>query len=114
MKYISYCLVFVCMATSRQSLLLADDLQTYTFASQRKVGHVDHVNILLELSGDVLEKSGTSEKPEHSKVSLTCRRDYEEKTLQLPTAADKTLRGVRYYHEAWPSSRKRTSCRTPP
>ena len=33
--------------------------QTYTFTSQRQVGHIDHVNILLEASGDVLTKSGS-------------------------------------------------------
>jgi hypothetical protein len=102
MKYLPCGLVFLCMAFARLSLLPAasDDPQSYTFASQRKVGQIDRVNILLQLTGDVLEKSGTSAKPERSKVGLTCRRDYDEKTLQMPTAAEKTLRGIRYYHEA--------------
>ena len=61
MKYIPYYIVFVCVAIARPSPLHAapDDTETYTFASQRQVNHIDHVNILLEASGDVLTKSGT-------------------------------------------------------
>ena len=62
----------------------------------------------MEASGDVLTKSGSGEKPERQEVGLTCRRDYDEKTLQMPTEAEKTLRGVRYYHEASATLKKGT------
>ena len=39
-------------------------------------------------------------------MDLTFRRDYDEKTLQMPTATEKTLRGVRYYHEAAATGKK--------
>ena len=93
----------------------ADDARTYTFVSQRQVGHIDHVNILLEASGDVLTKSGSGEKPERQEIGLTCRRDYDEKTLQMPTddgedAAGRSLlpRGLGHAQE------RQRSCRTPP
>ncbi len=109
-KYIPSYIAFICVVIARQSALVASpaDTATNTFVSQRQVGHIDHVNILLELSGDVLTKSGTSEKPERLEVGLTCRRDYDEKALQLPTATEKTLRGVRYYHEASATLKKGT------
>ncbi|MEI8372922.1 MAG: hypothetical protein WCJ35_08820 [Planctomycetota bacterium] len=115
MRYIRHCVVIICVAITRLSPLLAasDNTETYTFASQRQVGHIDHVNILLEASGDVLTKSGTSEKPERLEVGLTCRRDYDEKTLEIPTTSEKTLRSVRYYHEASATLRKGTVAQTP-
>ncbi len=108
MKYIPLYIMIVCVAIVRSSPLFAasDDAATYTFASQRQVNHIDHVNIVLELSGDVLTKAGSSEKPERVEVGLTCRRDYDEKTLQLPSETEKTLRGVRYYHEAAATGKK--------
>jgi hypothetical protein len=60
----------------------------------------------LEANGNVLTKSGTDEKPERQEVSLACRRDYDEKTLQMPAETEKTLRGVRYYHEASATGKK--------
>ena len=108
MKYISCHVMFVLLATAQSVSLLAaaDDVQTYTFASGRQVGHIDHVNILLEVSGDILMKSGSSEKPDRQELGLTYRRDYDERTLQIPTATEKTLRGVRYYREASATGRK--------
>ena len=46
-------------------------------------------------------------------MGLTFRRDYDEKTLQMPTATEKTLRGVRYYHEASATLRKGTVVQNP-
>ncbi len=77
------------------------------------INHIDHVNIRLQASGDVLTKSESGEKPERLDVSLTCRRDYDEKTLQIPTEADKTLRGVRYYHEASATLKRGTVVQNP-
>jgi hypothetical protein len=115
MKYIRFLVAFVCVIISRHFPLLAaaDDTTTYTFACRREVGNIDHVNILLELSGDVLTKAGTSERPERSPVTLTCRRDYDEKTLQLPGESEKTVRGVRYYHEASATLKKAAALLTP-
>ena len=108
MKYIPYCITICFLASALPSSLGAadDDARAYTFASQRQVGHIDHVNILLEVSGDILVKSGSDEKPERQELGLTYRRDYDEKTLQIPTASEKTLRGVRYYREASATGRK--------
>ena len=108
MKYIPNCVVYYSLAVALPSLLRAapDDTKTYTFASQRQVGHLDHVNIVLEASGDVLVKSDTGEKPNREEVGISYRRDYEEKTLQLPTPTEKTLRGVRYYREASVTGKK--------
>ena len=115
MKYIPYCITFICATVFWQAPLQAalDDSQTYTFTSQRQVGQIDHVNILLQTSGDVLTKADTSEKPDRVKVALTCRRDYDEKTLQLPTATEKTQRSVRYYHEASATLQKAEAVQNP-
>ncbi len=115
MKYIPCCIAFIYVAAFWQSPLRAgaDDSQTYTFTSQRQVGQIDHVNILLQTSGDVLTKADTSDKPDRVKVALTCRRDYDEKTLQLPAAAEKTLRSVRYYHEASATVQKAEAVQNP-
>ena len=90
-----------------------DDPSAYTFSSQRQVNDIDHVNVLLEASGDVLTKATTGEKPERLDVALTCRRDYDEKTLQIPTESQKKLRSVRYYHQASASFRKGTITQNP-
>ncbi len=115
MKYIPYYIAFIFGAGTSLSCLHAapEDTETYTFASQRQVNHFDHVNILLEAIGDVLTKSGTDEKPSRQRVNLTCRRDYDEKTLQMPMATEKTLRGVRYYHEASATLKKGTIVQKP-
>ena len=81
----------------------ADQPAEYEFHSQRLVGQIDHASVLLDANGDLLVKSGTGAatgKPERQEVGLSCRRDYDEKALQLPTATDKTYRAVRYYQEA--------------
>ena len=115
MKYIRYYFAFICAAIALPSPLHAapDEAEAYTFTSQRQSKHIDHVNIRLEASGDVLTKSETGEKPDRLEVSLTCRRDYDEKTLQLPTDTEKTLRGVRYYHEASATLKRGTVAMTP-
>jgi len=115
MKYIHYCIEVVFLASLPSSPVYATpaDTESYTFTSQRQVGHVDHVNILLQVSGDVLMKAGSDEKPSRQEVGLTYRRDYDEKTLQLPTATEKTLRGVRYYHEVLATLKKAAVVQNP-
>ena len=102
MRYIRNYVAFVLgvVPLAAPCLLHADPAESYAIASNRQVDSIDHVNILVEANGDVLSRPSSGEKVERQTVSLTCRRDYDEKTLQLPVAADKTLRGVRYYHEA--------------
>ena len=46
-------------------------------------------------------------------MSLICLRDYDEKTLHIPTEADKALRGVRYYHEASATLKRGTVVQNP-
>ena len=108
MKYIHYYIVFSFVAMAGTSPLSAatDVPETYTFTSHRQNNHIDHVNTRLEADGDVLAKSGSDEKPERLKVGLTCRRDYDEKTLQMPAGSEKVLRAVRYYHEASATGKK--------
>jgi hypothetical protein len=115
MKSIPYYIMFAFFAVAGLASLHAasSDPESYTFASQRQVGQVDHVNIRLEASGDLLTKSGTDEKVERQEVGLNCRRDYDEKTLQMPTDAAKTLRGVRYYRETSATLKKGTAVQNP-
>ena len=61
----------------------------------------------------MLTKSQSGEKPQRLEVGLTCRRDYDEKTLQMPTETEKTLRGVRYYHEASATLKRGTVVQNP-
>lgn len=78
--------------------------------SLRRNGEIDRVEVLLEASGDLLIKSagtlGTA-KPERQEVTLTCRRDYDEKTLQMP-AAGAASRAIRFYREASAKLKKGT------
>ncbi len=115
MKHIPYCIMFLFVAIPPASPLHAapDNSETYTFASRRQNNHIDHVNIRLEVSGDVLTKSQSGEKPQRLEVGLTCRRDYDEKTLQMPTETEKTLRAVRYYHEASATLKRGTAVQNP-
>jgi hypothetical protein len=76
---------------------------TFDFHSQRRIGQIDRVNVSLDANGDLLVRSsgGTAmEAHQRQEVTLSCNRDYDEKTLQLPTGADTTARAVRYYREA--------------
>lgn len=114
MKYIPYYVVFVFAGFLSSPLFAApDDTTAYTLQSQRQLNHIDHVNILLEANGDLLTKSGTGETTERQEISLTCRRDYDEKTLQLPSDTDKTLRGIRHYHEASAAFKRGTVAQNP-
>jgi hypothetical protein len=116
MRYIRYCLVFIipAVAGGLPRMANADDGAALEFASQRKVGQVDRASVLLEANGEALVKSGSGgANPERLDVSLTCRRDYEEKTLQLPTEADKSLRGVRFYNQAMAKVKKGTIEKSP-
>jgi hypothetical protein len=115
MKYIHHYVVFTCLllALSPLGVSAAEEAETYTLASQRQVGSLDRVNIQLDAVGELLTKSDSSEKPDRQKVGLSCQRDYDEKTLHLPTEADKSLRGVRFYREASATLKKAAAVQSP-
>ncbi len=75
MKYTSSFVVFICAATIGLSLLVAapEDATPYTFASRRQVNHIDHVNVRLEVNGDVLTKSGSVDTPERQEFDSCLR-----------------------------------------
>jgi hypothetical protein len=81
----------------------ADQPESYELHSARAIGQIDRANVLLEASGDLLVRSASgslTDKPERREVNLACRRDYDEKMLQLPSGSDKTIRAIRFYREA--------------
>lgn len=68
--------------------------------SARAVGHVDQVEVELQVSGDVIRPGQKDEKPERIALGVRCRREYEEKTLEVPSAEKRRLRAVRSYSTA--------------
>jgi hypothetical protein len=102
MRYLSYLIAFTFFGIGSATYLhsAADTSETFHFVSRRQTGDLDHVNVLLEATGDVLTKSDSGAKPGRVKFGLECRREYDEKTLQLPSVKDTALRGVRFYQEA--------------
>lgn len=77
------------------------DSTTFILHSQRKVGQVDQVNILLEAEGDILLKTGPKgEKTEKVAMAVSCRREYDEKTLAMPGKSTHTWRSIRSYNDA--------------
>jgi hypothetical protein len=100
------------------------DSQTYRLRSARQVGRIDRVTTVLEVQGDEIGKLDPQEKSrERIAVSVSCRREYDEKTLELPRQSplgrspkspnpqipksplelpgqSPGWRAVRYYHEA--------------
>jgi hypothetical protein len=94
---------FSVFTLTRALAVHAEEPSGFEFHSQRQIGQIDHASVQLDANGDLLVKSGTGAsvgKAERQVVGLSCRRDYDEKTLQLPTSSDKTYRAVRYYQEA--------------
>jgi hypothetical protein len=81
----------------------AEEVPTYSLRSTRQAGQIDRVTILLEAAGDLLMRSGPrGEKNEKTPMSLVFKRQYDEKTLELPAAgaAAKRWRSVRWYDDA--------------
>jgi hypothetical protein len=87
------------------------DQALYTVRSGRQVGQLDRVTVLWEASGDLVRRGGAkAEKTEKIPMNLVCRRQYCEKTLELPAAAQagsaaapataEHWRGVRWYEDA--------------
>ena len=106
-------IIFLILVAPSGALSADPDSQSYTLASRRQVDHIDHVNIALEASGDVLSRSNSGEKPQRQGVNLSYNRDYDERTLQLPSATDKAARSVRYYQEASASLKKGSVAQSP-
>ena len=74
--------------------------------SSRQIGQIDQVTVLLDANGDVLVPAGPKgDQTKKTAMSLTCKRQYDEKTLELPTAAGR-WRGVCWYEEADASLRQ--------
>jgi hypothetical protein len=78
----------------------------YTIRSARQIGQLDRITVLLEASGDLLRRAGPqATKAGRIPMSLACKRQYQEKTLELPGdpragAPAECWRGVRWYEEA--------------
>ena len=71
--------------------------QVYTLVSGRAAGAVDRVEVVMEVGGDVKEL--VKEKVQPLKMSVVCNLGYDEKTLQVPTAASAALRTIRFYDQ---------------
>jgi hypothetical protein len=78
----------------------------YTIRSARQIGQLDRVTVLMEGSGDLLPRVGLrGAKSASIPMSVVCKRQYHEKTLELPGdpragAPTERWRGVRWYEEA--------------
>ena len=79
---------------------------TCSLHSSRKAGSIDSVTARLEVSGNVLlaptkKKDKPEDKPDQVPLSVSCTRNYDEKTLEVPKADSKRWRSVRHYSEAF-------------
>jgi len=72
--------------------------QTYSFQSARKPGVIDHVVVVLEVAGERKEKN--EGKTQSAPITAVCNLEYDEKTLEVPTAAGGRWRSVRAYDKA--------------
>lgn len=72
--------------------------KSYSLQSQRKPGQTDRVVAVLEVGGET--KFVAEGKPQQEKMSVVCNLDYLEKSLDVSTDADGTMRSVRDYEKA--------------
>jgi hypothetical protein len=90
----------------------------YEFRNGRQAGRIDRVNVEWKVGGEVIDV--VDKKEERENLNVQCNLDYEEKTLQVSTNADRGPKGdspifvdtkigtvpenlsrsVRYYHRA--------------
>ena len=96
------CLLAV-VTTVASTALAADAKPTFTLRSQRKPGQTDRVGVLLEVGGETTYLDDG--KPKREKMSVVCRLEYDEKTLETPADADGAWvdgvwRSVRDYQKA--------------
>ncbi len=115
MRYFVSAMLFVFLLAPPAALTAAESEndESFTLQSQRQVGQIDRVNIVLEASGDVLAKTASGDATERVAVSVSARRDYDEKMLSVGDASDKALRSVRYYNEAAANVKRGTSEQKP-
>ncbi len=66
--------------------------------SARKAGQIDHIEVLLEVGGDVSDKADG--KVNQEKMSVVCNLTYAERTLRPTADADHPAESVRYYEKA--------------
>jgi hypothetical protein len=76
----------------------AQDKPTYVLLSRRGPDQIDRVEVTLEVGGDVLEV--VQKKVHREKMSVVCKLDYDEKTLELPVGSPYQARSIRYYDMA--------------
>jgi len=96
------CLLAV-VATVASTVSAADAKPTFTLHSQRKPGQTDRVGVLLEAGGETTYLDEGKRKCE--KMSVVCRLEYDEKTLETPANVDGVWgdgvwRSVRDYQKA--------------
>jgi len=72
--------------------------KTYSFKSSRKAGTTDRVELSFEAGGE--SEFQTEDKPDRVKMSVVCKMNYNEKTLQPPDGPDKVQNSIRYYKKA--------------
>jgi hypothetical protein len=83
-------------------LAAAEASTTYTLASGRTAGQIDELGTVLEITGErLLKKAEPADgKPKTMGVSIVCRRDCSERTLELPGGDVPRSRSVRRYSQA--------------
>ena len=77
------------------------DRETYELRSARQAGQIDRVESTLEMNGDVIEKTDQKEgKEQKQAVSVVCNRNYDERTLEIPSDPTGRWRSIRCYDTA--------------
>lgn len=91
---IPVCCVLAMISTKCPVTVAAGESQV-ALQSQRQAGQTDRVTVLLEVGGET--KYLEDGKPKRDKMSVTCRLDYFEKTLEV--SADREQRSLRNYQK---------------
>ena len=107
MRYITglLALIVFLLFTGESLYSYEGDTATYSFQSNRRVGQIDQVNTVVEVKGEVTKRVDSradpkGEKTEKVDLNVVCNRDYDEKTLEMPSGPGKRWRSVRYYQRA--------------
>ncbi len=89
---------FTLLVTAASSGLSAATKTGYAFRSARQPGQIDHVAIDLKAAGQT--QFADDGKPGHEELSLRCKLEYDEKTLDFAARGDGACRSVRRYRKA--------------
>ena len=100
MKNLTYLLVFsAALPVGLLGLLCAaEPKQDYTFENGRAADSLDHVVVQIDIGGELKEKG--KEKTANIPLSEVHNLEYDEKTLELPSAAGGRWRSIRAYSKA--------------